>query len=213
NVVQCHGHSAGFRNAGRFIPLMTLLAALEDLLLSTPIDKVTVGRLCRQQGVSRSTFYRQFDSLDDALDQLFQSVVTEMVAAGDPWLSGASLSLEPHLRAVYRAYLNHGPLMRAVADAELGELKATSQHYREMMAMWDEAVARRLSDSYPWVDKPELVSHALNAAGERIMYYDFGGGPTQVTDEDFDATVQIMYSMWCSALGIEQGSEKQITQG
>ena len=191
---------------------MSLLSALENLLLTTPIDKVTVGRLCRQQGVSRSTFYRQFDSLDDALDQLFQSVVTEMVAAGDPWLSGADLRLEPHLRAVYRAYLNHGPLMRAVADAEMGELKATSQHYREMMAMWDEAVARRISDSYPWVDKPEMVSHALNAAGERIMYYDFGGGPTHVTDEDFDATAQIMYSMWCSALGIEQGSEKQIAQ-
>ena len=191
---------------------MTLLAALENLLLSTPVDKVTVGRLCRQQGVSRSTFYRQFHSLDDALDQLFQSVITEMVAAGDPWLSGADLRLEPHLRAVYRAYLNHGPLMRAVADAEMGELKATSQHYREMMAMWDEAVARRLSDSYPWVDKPEMVSHALNAAGERIMYYDFGGGPTQVTDEDFDGTAQIMYSMLCSALGIEQGSERRIAQ-
>jgi len=192
---------------------MSLLSALEDLLLSTPIDKVTVGRLCRQQGVSRSTFYRQFDSLDDALDQLFQSVVTEMVAAGDSWLSGTNLRVEPHLRAVYRAYLNHGPLMRAVADAEMGELKATSQHYREMMAMWDEAVARRLSDSYPWVDKPDMVAHALNAAGERIMYYDFGGGPTQVTAEDFNATVQIMYSMWCSALGIEQGSEKPIAQG
>ena len=192
---------------------MSLLSSLEDLLVSTPIDKVTVGRLCRQQGVSRSTFYRQFDSLDDALDQLFQSVVTEMVAAGDSWLSGANLHVEPHLRAVYRAYLNHGPLMRAVADAEMGELKATSQHYREMMAMWDEAVARRLSDSYPWVDKPDMVAHALNAAGERIMYYDFGGGPTQVTDEDFDATVQIMYTMWCSALGIEQGSEKQIVKG
>ena len=192
---------------------MSLLSALEALLLSTPIDKVTVGRLCRQHGVSRSTFYRQFDSLDDALDRLFQSVVTEMVAAGEPWLSGADLRLEPHLRAVYRAYLNHGPLMRAVADAEMGELKATSQHYREMMAMWDEAVARRLSYSYPWVDKPGMVSHALNAAGERIMYYDFGGGPTHVTDEGFDATTQIMYSMWCSALGIEQGSEKQIAQG
>lgn len=136
-----------------------------------------------------------------------------MVAAGDPWLSGANLRVEPHLRAVYQAYLNHGPLMRAVADAEMGQLKATSQHYREMMAMWDEAVARRLSASYPWVEKPEMVSHALNAAGERVMYYDFGSGPTQVTDEDFGATVQIMYSMWCSALGIEQGSEKQIVQG
>ena len=62
---------------------------------------MAVGRLCRQKGVSRSTFYRQFDSLDDALNQLFQSVVTEMVAAGDPWLSGADLRLEPHLRAVH----------------------------------------------------------------------------------------------------------------
>jgi len=192
---------------------MSILTGLEHLLLSTPIHEMTVGRLCRRQGVSRSTFYRQFDSLDDALVQLFQSVVTEMVAAGDPWLSGANLRVEPHLRAVYQAYLNHGPLMRAVADAEMGQLKATSQHYREMMAMWDEAVAHRLSASYPWVDKPAMVSHALNAAGERIMYYDFGGGPTQVTDEDFDATVQIMYTMWCSALGIEQGSEKQIVKG
>ena len=192
---------------------MSIITGLEHLLLTTPIHEMTVGRLCRQQGVSRSTFYRQFDSLDDALVQLFQSVVTEMVAAADPWLSGANLRVEPHLRAVYQAYLNHGPLLRAVADAEMGQLKATSQHYREMMAMWDEAVAHRLSASYPWVDKPAMVSHALNAAGERIMYYDFGSGPTQVTDEDFGATVQIMYSMWCSALGIEQGSEKQIVKG
>ena len=192
---------------------MSIITGLEHLLLTTPIHEMTVGRLCRQQGISRSTFYRQFDSLDDALVQLFQSVVTEMVAAADPWLSGANLRVEPHLRAVYQAYLNHGPLMRAVADAEMGQLKATSQHYREMMAMWDEAVAHRLSASYPWVDKPAMVSHALNAAGERIMYYDFGSGPTQVTDEDFGATVQIMYSMWCSALGIEQGSEKQIVKG
>ena len=77
-----------------------------------------------------------------------------MIAAGDPWLAGADPRLEPHLRSVYQAYLNHGPLMRVVADAEMGELKATTRHYREMMAMWDEAVARRLSNSYPWVDKP-----------------------------------------------------------
>ena len=115
-------------------PFMSLLSGLEDLLLSTPLEEVTVGRLSRQEGASRSTFSRQFDSLDDALDQLFQSVVTEMVAAGDPWLSGANLRVEPHLRAVYQSYLNHGPLMRAVADAEVGELNATSQHYREMMA-------------------------------------------------------------------------------
>ena len=65
---------------------------------------------------------------------------------------------------------------------------------------------------HPWVEKPDMVSHALNAAGERIMYNDVGGGLTKVADEQFDATVQIMYSMWCSALRIRQGSEKRIAQ-
>ena len=192
---------------------MKVLLALERLLASHAIGDITSGRLAREAGISRSTFYRQYSSVDDVLVHLFDHVIDEMVVAGDGWISGTDPLLQPSLRGIHEVFLNHGPLMRAVADAEMGQLKATSQHYREMMAMWDEAVAHRLSASYPWVEKPAMVSHALNAAGERIMYYDFGSGPTQVTDEDFGATVQIMYSMWCSALGIEQGSEKQIVQG
>ena len=184
--------------------------SLEALLETYPIQELTVGRLCRHAGISRSTFYRQFTSLDDALDQLFQSVVAEMVQAADPWLSGADLRIEPHLRGTYAAYLRHGSLMRAVADAELGDLKATSRQYRQMMAMWDEAVGLRFAASYPWVDRPDMVAHALNAAGERIMYYDFGQGAANVTDEQFEATVRIMYTMWCSALGIEELTEKRL---
>jgi AcrR family transcriptional regulator len=187
-----------------------ILSSLEELLGSFSMSDVTIGRLCRHAGVSRSTFYRQYSSLDDALDHLFQSVVGEMVGAGEPWLSGESPKVEPHLRAVYRAYLNHGPLMRAVADAELGDLKATSQRYRAMMAMWDEAVGRRIQESYPWVEKPDMVAHALNAAGERIMYYDFGAGTDHVSDDEFQATVQIMYKMWCSSLDITPGAETRV---
>lgn len=192
------------------VSTMQLPQSLETLLETYPIQEITIGRLCRHAGVSRSTFYRQFASLDDALDQLFQSVVSEMVQAGDPWLSGADLRIEPHLRGVYAAYLRHGPLMRAVADAELGDLKATSQQYRQMMAMWDEAVGLRFAASYPWVERPDMIAHALNAAGERIMYYDFGRGPAHVTDDQFESTVKVMYSMWCNALGIEEITEKRI---
>ena len=110
---------------------MTSLEVLEDLLLEVRVGDLTVGRICRAAGISRSTFYREFDNIDDAVGRLFDAVVTEMVMAGQPWLEGTSLQVKPHLEGVYSAFLKHGPFMRAAADAELGQ--ATSKKYRDMM--------------------------------------------------------------------------------
>ncbi len=189
---------------------MRVLLALERLLGSYPIEQITSGRLAREAGTSRSTFYRQYASVDDVLVQLFDHVITEMTVASDGWISGANLHLEPQLRGLHRVYLNHGPLLRAVADAEVGELTATSEAYTSMMAMWDEVVTVRITESYPWVKQPALVAHALNAADERLMYYDYGKGADSISEELFEDTFQVMYRMWCSALGIQPGSEERV---
>ena len=189
---------------------MKVLLALERLLASHAIGDITSGRLAREAGISRSTFYRQYSSVDDVLVHLFDHVIDEMVVAGDGWISGTDPLLQPSLRGIHEVFLNHGPLMRAVADAEVGELNATSQHYREMMAMWDEAVSLRLQESYPWVPQPGLIAHALNAADERLMYYQYGEGPDAVSEVHFNETFQIMYGMWCSAMGIQPGSETRV---
>ena len=189
---------------------MKVLLALERLLESYPIEQITSGRLAREAGISRSTFYRQYASVDDVLVQLFEHVITEMTVASDGWISGTNIHLEPQLRGLHQVYLNHGPLLRAVADAEVGELKATSEAYTSMMAMWDEAVTVRITESYPWVKQPALVAHALNAADERLMYYDYGKGPDSISEELFEDTFQVMYRMWCSALGIQPGSEQRV---
>ena len=55
-----------------------------------------------------------------------------------------------------------------------------------------------------------LVAHALNAADERLMYYDYGKGPDSISEELFDDTFKVMYRMWCSALGIQPGSEEPV---
>ena len=98
---------------------MRVLLALERLLGSYPIEQITSGRLARETGISRSTFYRQYASVDDVLVQLFDHVITEMTVASDGSISGANLHLEPQLRGLHQVYLNHGPLLRAVADADL----------------------------------------------------------------------------------------------
>jgi hypothetical protein len=128
--------------------------------------------------------------------------------AGQPWLEGTILRLKPHLEGVYSAFLKHGPLMRAAADADLGQ--ATSKKYRDMMEAWDALVGKRLAESFPWVEAPMTVAHALNAAGERIMYYDFAPGRPLVSEAMFETTFGIMYKMWCSALDIAQDSEVRL---
>ena len=169
---------------------------------------LTVGRICRTAQISRSTFYREFENIDDAVGKLFDRVVTEMVMAGQPWLEGANLHVKPHLEGVYSAYLNHGPLMRAASDAELGQ--AISKKYEDMMVAWDDLVGKRIAESFPWVEAPMTVAHALNAAGERIMYYDFTPGRPLVTDAIFETTFEVMYKMWCSALEITKDSEVRL---
>ena len=79
-----------------------------------------------------------------------------------------------------------------------------------MMAMWDEVATVRITESYPWVKQPALVAHALNAADERLMYYDYGKGLDPISEELFDDTFRVMYRMWCSALGIQPGSEEPV---
>ena len=101
-------------------------------------------------------------------------------------------------------------MLRAVADAEVGELKATSEAYMSMMAMWDEVVTVRITESYPWVKQPALVAHALNAADEQLMYHDYGKGDDSISEELFEDTFQVLYRMWCTALGIQPGSEERV---
>ena len=105
---------------------MKVLLALERLLASHSMGDITSGRLAREAGISRSTFYRQFSSVDDVLVQLFDHVIDEMVVAGDGWISGTDPLLQPSLRGIHEVFLNHGPLLRAVVDAEVGDLTATS---------------------------------------------------------------------------------------
>ena len=68
----------------------------------------------------------------------------------------------------------------------------------------------RITESYPWVKQSALVADALNAADERLMYYDYGKGPDSISEELFEDTFQVMYRMWCSALGTQPGSEERL---
>lgn len=60
-------------NNGNEIARNYLFAALVKLLNEKPINRISIVELCQQAGVSRSSFYWNFDSKEDMLRKYFNS--------------------------------------------------------------------------------------------------------------------------------------------
>ncbi|MGW6035014.1 TetR/AcrR family transcriptional regulator [Gordonia terrae] len=56
-----------------------ILDSLRDLLLDLPLDKVSVARIVRRAGVSRSTFYFYFDNKNAVFAELYREVAASTV--------------------------------------------------------------------------------------------------------------------------------------
>jgi|GEM_PF-3528544 len=54
---------------------------LFDLMESTPIDKITVRRLCEEAGINRSTFYSHYKDVWDVVEQITKKYYAEVSVA------------------------------------------------------------------------------------------------------------------------------------
>lgn len=68
--------------------------ALLDLLAEKPLEKITVTEICRGAQVSRTTYYRSYDSLESVVEDILKDIfdqikqVVPFRRAGDPAPSG-----------------------------------------------------------------------------------------------------------------------------
>ncbi len=95
-----------------------------SLLQSKPIEKITVGELCRLSGCNRSTFYAHFLDVYDLLDKIqiqiyqdmkahFESADVQKYEAISPQLLSIMLTHIQESKMFYRAYFSCG---RAALD-------------------------------------------------------------------------------------------------
>lgn len=54
-----------------------------ELVSATPVEKVTVGRICENCGVSQRTFYNYFQDKYDLISSVYTGVLEDMYAAGN----------------------------------------------------------------------------------------------------------------------------------
>lgn len=72
--------------------------ALFSLLARKRYSDITVTELCLKAGITRKTFYRDFDSLEDVVDYLVYSNINNAIRKQDP------VSLEEYLAQFYNFF-------------------------------------------------------------------------------------------------------------
>lgn len=93
-------------------------AALEDL----EFGALTVEILMERTGMTRSSFYHYFKSLDEVAMALFERVEADVSRAVDGWLEGDVIddpraTTVAHLTRMYEVWDQHANLMRAMEQA------------------------------------------------------------------------------------------------
>lgn len=148
-------------------------SALLGLLRTHPMETVTATELIRRSGVSRSTFYAHYSTVEEVLDDA-ASALEGFVAGGSPGLPDLVARLFGHVA-------DHRPLAAALLAAEGPNSPAGRRG-----ALLVQEVAGRLDDSDP------LAAHAVAAALVAVLRW-WVNDPTPPIPDD---TARRFVALW-----------------
>ena len=186
-----------------------ILDILEQLLADRRLSQVTIADICRQEKIPRSSFYRRYGNLDAFLRSAFDQAREELNDALEPWITGQSSRLSPSLQALYLAILRRAVFWRRLLVDGRHETPELHEGWKLASREYDEILAARISQSYPWVDKPDEVAQLLTAMDRGLLFL-------QVTDLDpldssrLDDLFELAYRGYCSFLQVEMWTEKPL---
>jgi AcrR family transcriptional regulator len=154
-----------------------LLDALERLLGEEPISRISVDRIARAAGVTRTAFYFYFDGKEAALRRLVERAVAAIWEVPDSWLLGEGdpvEGLERGLAVTVEAWAKHGAVFAAVAETAAHDA-ALWAFWRDQLEGFIEAVTRRIEAdraqgfTRDGID-PRAVAETLCWMNERYLY-------------------------------------------
>jgi AcrR family transcriptional regulator len=181
-----------------------LLDALEELLGEQPISRISVDRIARAAGLTRTAFYFYFTGKEGALRRLVERAVATIWEVPDSWLLGEGdphEGLERGLAATAEAWSKHGAVFAAVAE--------TAAHDDDLWGFWceqldgfiDAVTARVQADRDRGLTRegidPRSLAEALCWMNERYLYVYLARGD----DGRSSAEVQrVLIDLWRRAI-------------
>lgn len=182
-----------------------ILDAAEEILGERPYRELSVDLLMRRTGMTRSSFYHYFRSIEEVAVGLLQRVQAEMLEAVGPWLAAAG-DQEPHARiqsailAVARVFARHGPVMAAINEASFHHQTVERVWRQGILGEWITAVSTQIREErergVTRVQDPEEVVRALLLMNTAV-FVERLGRPGEDSPEAVAATLSYI---WIGAL-------------
>lgn len=123
-----------------------ILRATEAALADLEFNELTVEVLMERTGMTRSSFYHYFASLEEVAMALFGRVENEIAGAVDDWLGGEPAddpvaATTRHLTRLFEVWHEHADLMRAINQAAARDRNAYEQWRERVVDRYIEMTA------------------------------------------------------------------------
>lgn len=179
-----------------------ILEAAEQLLRERPFREVTVEQVMLRTGLKRPAFYAHFRDRYDLMLRVVAHIGGELFEKADRWLRGNDPERDLHaaLDGVARVYVEHGPVLRALADAAPTD-ERVEVAYRTLVQTFVDANAERIRSEQRAGRTPAALdayetARALTWLCERYLSEAFGRQP----QEDVDTVVSVLEDIWLATL-------------
>jgi AcrR family transcriptional regulator len=183
-----------------------ILDAAEAALAERPFRDMSVDDLMRRTGMTRSTFYHYFRSLDEVAIALMRRVQGEMMDVAMPWINAGHdedpvASVPRAIRAVAEIYARHGPVLAAIHEASFHH-EAVQRAWRDgILEDWIRAIAAQLhvqrERGVTRVENPEETARALLLMNTSVFVERLG---TQQPPDSPASVAETLSQIWVGAI-------------
>jgi len=171
-------------------------------LQERPFRDLTVTALMAGTTLSRPAFYQYFEDIHHLILSLLAEIEAIMHDTANPWIRGHGepvVALKESLGGVVQTCVDHGPVLRAIAEAAPLDERLEAA-WRGFMGRWDDAVETRIlaqqtAGLVPPFDARRMAV-ALNKLDASVLIAEFGKRP----QGDAKEVLATLHRIWVGAL-------------
>jgi AcrR family transcriptional regulator len=179
-----------------------IIAAAESFLRERPFRELTVDEVMRRTDLSRPSFYVYFTDRHQLVLKVVEHLGSELFTMSDRWLRGTAEGPDKAREAldgIVAVYVEHGPVMRALADAAADD-RGVEQAYGALVQSFVDATARHIEEEIAGgrvlsLDAYETAK-ALVWMMERYLVLSLGREPTT----SHEAVTETLATIWTRVL-------------
>jgi AcrR family transcriptional regulator len=169
-----------------------IVVAAEALLRERPFRELTVDEVMRRTELSRPSFYVYFRDRHQLVLRVVEHLGSQLLAISETWLDGGAGRAEARaaLEGIVAVYEQHGPVLRALADAAADD-RDVEAAYEALVTRFVDATARHVSGNRAGAAEPREVAAALVWMMERYLTQSLGREPRTPAPVVVDALATI----------------------